>query len=170
MQFQVLDGRGIGNQAVIDRGLRDAVDVWGFVEQGVEICFPPDRGHGGLLFLDASTAPRAVLALASELRDGYTCGLITRPGAVVLVTHAPQPSQLPAPTAIPTTLLSGCMARTTNVLNFRDGPAGNLIEPMIPYYVTLTALERTADWFKVDYHGLRGWISAAYVETFGNCG
>ena len=110
------------------------------------------------------------MPLASELRNGYTCGLITRPGTVVLVGNAPQPSQLPSPTAIPTTRLSGCMVRTTNMLNFRDGPAGNLIEPMIPYYVTLTALERTAEWFKVDYHGLLGWVSAAYVDPMGNCG
>ena len=74
VQFQRVDGRGIGIQAVLNRGLRDAVDVWGFVEQGVEVCFPPDRGHGGLLFLDASTAPRTVMPLASELRNGYTCG------------------------------------------------------------------------------------------------
>jgi len=34
----------------------------------------------------------------------------------------------------------------------------------------LTAVARTADWFKVDFHGVKGWISAAFVEPIGTCG
>ena len=169
VQFQRLGAAGVGNQSVIDMGFLDAIDVWGYVEQGVEVCFPPERGSGGLMFLDAATSPRTVSPLASVLRDGYTCASINRPGTLVLVSNAPQPSQLPVPTGLPTTILSNCMVRTTAVLNFRDGPSGNLIQPLIPHNVTLTALERTAGWFKVDYHGARGWISAAYVEPTGDC-
>ena len=35
---------------------------------------------------------------------------------------------------------------------------------------TLTALERTVGWFKVDYHGEPGWLAAMYLEPIGNCG
>ncbi len=170
VQCRRLDATGVGIQAVINLGFLDAVDVWGYVEQGVEVCFPPERGSGGLMFLDAATAPRTVSPLASVLRDGYTCASINRPGTLVLVSNAPQPSQLPVPTGLPTTLLSGCMVQTNAILNFRDGPAGNVVEPLIPYGVRLTALERTDSWFRVDYHGARGWISAAYVEPQGDCG
>ena len=170
VQFRRLDATGVGIGWVIDMGFLDALDVWGYVEQGVEICFPPERGSGGLMFLDAATSPRTASPLASELRNGYTCASINRPGTVVLVRNAPQPSQLPMPTALPTTMLSGCMVRTINVLNFRDAPAGNVVEPLIPFNVTLTALERTDSWFRVDYHGARGWISADFVEPQGDCG
>ncbi len=170
VQFRRLGASGIGIVWVIDMGFLDAVDVWGFVEQGVAICFPPERGHGGLMFLDAATSPRAAAPLASEIRDGYTCASINRAGTVVLVSNAPQPSQLPVPTGLPTTVLRDCMVQTNAILNFRDGPAGNVIEPLIPYGVRLTALERTDSWFKVDYHGARGWISAGHVELIGACG
>ena len=76
--------------------------------------------------------------------------------------------------------LSNCMVRTKYIVNFRDAPNGSLLrfwdiwgaanDGMLPYNVTLTALERTSDWFKVDYHGTQGWISAHYVEPIGTCG
>ena len=79
-----------------------------------------------------------------------------------------------------TNALTGCMVRTNYMVNFRDAPNGGLLsfvdiwgipnDGMLPYDVTLTALERTSDWFKVDYHGTQGWISAHYVEPKGNCG
>ena len=72
------------------------------------------------------------------------------------------------------------MVRTKYIVNFRDAPNGSPLrfvdiwgipnDGMLPYDVTLTALERTSDWFKVDYHGTQGWISAHYVEPKGNCG
>ena len=170
VQFRRLGAAGVGIDWVIDLGFLDALDVWGFVEQGVEVCFPPDRGYGGLMFLDAATSPRAVSALASVLREGYTCASINRPGTLVLVSNAPLPSQLPMPTSLPTTILRGCLVRTNYMLNFRDAPAGALLGQTIPFDVTLVALSRTAGWFQVDYHGLRGWISAGFVTPMGYCG
>ena len=67
-----------------------------------------------------------------------------------------------------TSSLQNCMVTTTHFLNFRDGPGGNVIGA-VPYNATLTALERTDSWFKVDYHGAQGWISADYVTTSGAC-
>ncbi len=61
------------------------------------------------------------------------------------------------------------MVRTQYALNFRDAPDGEVIGG-IPNNATLTALERTDGWFKMDYHGAKGWISAEYVEPIGTCG
>ncbi len=93
-------------------------------------------------------------------------------GAVVSIftTYGPPPGLSASANAhICPRRLIGCMVTTNNILNFRDGPGGNVIG-QLPYYVTLTALERADDWFYVDYHGARGWISANYVEPIGNCG
>ncbi len=62
-----------------------------------------------------------------------------------------------------------CRVTTTHVLNFRDGPAGNRIG-LVPANATLTASARESSWFKVDYRGVSGWISADYVTTAGVCG
>lgn len=153
---------GVGIQWVIDLGVLDALDLWGYVEQGVEVCFPQ---LGRLLFLDAATAPRTVVKQASVLRDGFTCASIDRPGTLVLVPG--EPDDL----AISTELISlqDCMVSTTHALNFREMPAGTIMG-VVPYDVTLTALERGDNWFYVDYHGTRGWISGEYVVTKGTCG
>ncbi len=82
VQCQRLDGGGIGVQAIVDGGFIDAVDVWGYVEQGVEVCFPQ---AGELLFLDARTMPRAIAPLASTVVDGMTCGAVETPGSIVLM-------------------------------------------------------------------------------------
>ena len=170
VQFQRVGAAGVGLQSVIDAGLLDAVDVWGYAEQVVEVCFPPERGSGALLFLDANTTPRVVSQLASVLRDGYTCGTISGPGIIALVRNVPSDVQPLAPTAFPQINLNNCMVQTTDLLHFRESPGGNILSEPIPYNVTLTALARTEDWFKVDYHGSLGWISAGYVTPIGACG
>lgn len=75
---------------------------------------------------------------------------------------------MPAEPAPETRLLQNCMTTTTHILNFREAPGGGIMR-ILPANVTLTAIERTADWFKVDFHGARGWISADYVQTSGSC-
>ncbi len=82
VQCQRLDGGGIGVQAIVDGGFIDAVDIWGYVEQGVEVCFPQ---AGELLFLDARTMPRAIAPLAATVVNGMTCGAIETPGSIVLM-------------------------------------------------------------------------------------
>ena len=39
----------------------------------------------------------------------------------------------------------------------------------LPSTLTLTALARISDWFKVDYYGTQGWVSARHVTTHGTC-
>ena len=84
VQCQRLDGGGIGVPAIVNAGFIDAVDIWGYVEQGVEVCFPQS---GKLLFLDARTMPRTAAPLASYIVNGMACGWIDSPGSIVLMPH-----------------------------------------------------------------------------------
>lgn len=46
---------------------------------------------------------------------------------------------------------------------------GSEVLALVPYDVTLTVTGRQGKWFQVDYLGLRGWLSAAYVAPHGTC-
>ena len=164
VQFKQVDGGGIGSQEVIERGFIDAIDVFGYVEQGATVCFPQ---LGALLFLDASRSPRTVEEIPSYATDdGMTCVDLTRQGTVVLVPGTPTTAAAePADSAG----LADCMVTLTEVLNFRDGPGGAVIG-VLPAAITLTALERTPEWFMVDYYGQQGWVSAVYLRPSGDCG
>ena len=165
VQFQRLSESGIGIQSVMNMGFIDAIDVWGYVEQGVEVCFPQS---GSIAFVDASTSPRTVAAINWYVDGAYTCAYLEKPGTVVLVQSLP-PAPAATATIAPVLGLQNCMVTTTHILNFRDGPGGDSLNIAIPYNVTLTALQRTSGWIKVDYHGTQGWISADYVTTQGTC-
>ena len=56
--------------------------VWGYVEQGVEVCFPQ---AGRIIFLDARTIPRAMSPLESYRVNGMTCVWIESPGSLILM-------------------------------------------------------------------------------------
>ena len=161
-QFRRIDGWAVGNQLVLDNGFIDAVDVWGYVEQGVEVCFP---AYGAMVLLDAATSPRAIVPLQSYLDGHLTCASFATAGTTVLV-HADSPlSSPPASGPLPESL-TGCMVTTTHVLNLRAEPAGEIIG-MVAHNATLTALARVDGWYQVDANGVTGWISADYVTTHG---
>ena len=82
VHFRQLDGAGIGVQSIIDAGYLAALDVYGYVEQGVEVCFPQ---IGRVVFLDARTMPRAITSLEATVRDGMTCVRLNSPGSLVLL-------------------------------------------------------------------------------------
>ena len=82
VHFRQLDGAGIGVQSIIDAGPLEALDVYGYVEQGVEVCFPQ---VGRVLFLDARTMPRAIVPLDATVRAGMTCVFLDSPGSLVLM-------------------------------------------------------------------------------------
>ena len=82
VQCQQLDGGGIGIQALAANYIA-AVDIWGYVDQGVEVCFP---GVGRIIYLDASTMPRAMALLPTHgAENGITCASIESPGSLVLL-------------------------------------------------------------------------------------
>ena len=84
VHFRELDGGGIGVQSIIDAGPLAALDVYGYVEQGVEVCFPQ---IGRVVFLDARTMPRAITTLPATMRDGMTCVYLNSPGSLVLLPN-----------------------------------------------------------------------------------
>lgn len=165
VQCRQLDGSGIGVQSIIDAGFIAAVDVWGYVEQGVEICFPQ---LGSITFLDASTSPRAVSAMDSYSRGNSTCTHLTRPGTVVLMPGAPTsvaPVVTAAQPATATTAVSGCGVHAIGHLKFLAGPSSEAeIIGYITRGTTVTFVSRIPGWYQVSRGGLTGWVGGKYAS------
>ena len=89
IQCQQIDANGVGIRSVIDAGLILAVDVWGYVDPGVEVCL---RGSGSLIFLDAGTAPRTLTWIPSYGDPGWTCSTFHQAGSLVMVHSGPESS------------------------------------------------------------------------------
>ena len=182
VQCQHLDGSGIGIQSIIDAGFIAAVDVWGYVEQGVEICFPQ---LGSITFLDAATSPRTVSTISSYSRGNSTCTHLTRAGSVILMPGTPT-SVAPAPAGQPeasqpaaaqpvTTLVAGpvqpgCPLVATGHLKHLAEPKS---EAEIIGYVTrgttVTVVSRILGWYQVTHGGLTGWVGGKYTAGTGQC-
>ena len=154
---------GVGNQAIIDQGLLDAIDLWGYITPGIEVCFAQ---FGRLLLLDAAYSPRREMPLAAYQRDGMTCAIIDRAGTVVLLESA---APLPASQGMAAPL-QNCLVYLQYALNFRAAPPDGNIMGILPAFIWLTALDYREGWFKVDFHGQQGWINADYVQARGDCG
>ncbi len=165
-----VEGSEIGHPDVIAAMPSLVVDLWGWVTPNTQVCFR--ASSGSIKFIDTTAIPRAVadLPVFSE-EGGLLCATIDGAGQVALVAGPSAPASAPQQQAASTqgTMLSGCMVTLQYSLNFRDAPDGEKIGALRSQ-IKLTALERTDGWFKVDYHGERGWISAAYVEPEGDCG
>ncbi len=146
----------ISDVAVIAQGVVDAIDLWGYVTPGIEVCFR--RPGAGLVFLDAGTAPRTKIPWLGYPSNGMTCTVVDRPGTLVLLAGA-------SPSSV---LLSGCLVELTEILNFREAPWGAIIQ-VLPSGIRLTALEYADGWYKVDFYGRQGWIFGETVIPIGNC-
>ncbi len=175
-----IDAGAVGNQAVYDAGFIDAVDVWGYVGAGVEICFP---WGGAMMFLDAATSPRALSAIDSYSSGGKTCAFLDRAGTAVLVAGqptttappaavaepAPAPEPEPAP-AVSEPGVDGCPIRTTGHINFRAEPSldaerlGHVLRG-----TTVGSISRIWGWYQIRFQGRTGWIGGKNVDNIGNC-
>ena len=167
IQCQALTPAGVGNDAVIAAGYLAAVDIWGDIGDGLEVCF--DQA-GRLLLLDAATAPRTLVGLSLTRSDNVTCAWLDRAGTVVLL---PAESALVAASrsSEPAVALSNCRVTTMELLNFRSAPAiGDNIIGYIRAGASLQAEARTSRWFRVTAAGLTGWISPDFVASAGSCG
>jgi len=177
IQCQHVSANGIGNHYVLSRGFIDAVDLWGYVEQGVEVCFPR---IGATLFLDSKT--RRYSALHSYSTGHNTCASANRPGVVVLVYGQPTSTQTKPVVTQPVTTspasqpvvqqpaVDGCPARTTGHINFRMEPSLDAEKiGVVLRGSTVGVVRRTAYWYFVNYKGRRGWIGGKYVDNIGNC-
>ena len=177
VQCQHLDGSGIGIQSIIDAGFIAAVDVWGYVEQGVEICFPQ---LGSITFLDASTSPRTVSTIDSYSRGNSTCTQLTRAGSVILMPGtptgaAPAPAGQPAAAQPVTTLVAGPVQPGCPLV--ATGHLKHLAEPkseaeLIGYVTrgtTVTVVSRIPGWYQVTHGGQTGWVGGKYTAGTGTC-
>ena len=168
---------GVGVQWIIDAGYMEAIDFWGPQVQA-EVCF---NGVGALLLLDATYTPRRPVWLLSTLQYGKTCAQLDRAGTVIFMPGNPT---FMLQTATPTLSgqpashlnanrpdlmrpLENCLVNSVTALNFREQPGGRVLGR---YGGRSVAVARTPNWFKVQYLGQEGWISAHYVTTEGDCG
>ena len=109
--------------------------------------------------------------------------LRTRPADILreLATPTPTPTETPPATATPTqtplpsltpTPAEPCRASITANLNVRSGPgtAYRILGTLKwPYTVEVSGRLEDNSWWRIEYHGERGWISARYTETDGSC-
>ncbi len=173
-------GRRVGSDAIsradlIAQGVVDAVDVYGYVTPGVEVCF---KRPGRVVFLDAAYAPRRLSDLPSYQRAGMTCAIIDRPGTVVLLRSDSPPPQEPQPppentppaNTNPGRGLGECEVQPFANLKFRQSPPDGLVLGVTGRRDWLPASDKRDGYFKVSLWGIEGWISGAYVHTRGHCG
>lgn len=183
VQCRPLDGSGIGIQSIIDAGFIAAVDVWGYVEQGVEICFPQ---LGSITFLDAAMSPRTPATIDSYSRGNSTCTYLTRAGSVILMPGAPTGVAQPAvsqptvsgPAVVDqpvTTLVSGrvepgCPLVATGHLKHLAAPKSEAeILGYITRGTTMTVVSRVLGWYQVSHGGQTGWVGGKYTAGTGQC-
>lgn len=81
-QCRQISGGGIGIPALIANFI-DAVDIYGHVPPGMQVCFR--QPSGTLIFLDAATAPRTQMPLPGYRTADLICAQIDRPGSLVLL-------------------------------------------------------------------------------------
>ncbi len=155
-----------------ERGFIDAVDVWSYVNGGIEVCF---RNEGWLVFLDAAYSPRMVNELAHFYRDGMTCGAIDRAGTVVLLRDATPSSASPidaAPVTLPvfdSIPQSICQIKLQETLFLRAEPAGEIIG-LVWLFSEVPVFEINGDWYKIEFQGATGYISRFYSRVLhGGC-
>ena len=154
-----------------ERGFIDAVDIWQYVNGGLDVCF---RGHGWLVFLDAAYAPRMASELEHFHRDGMTCGKVDRVGTIVLLEEPPAADTAPEPVntlpvfdAIP---LDNCLIKLVDTLFLRATPAGKIIG-LVWLNSEVPAFEIKGYWYKVEFEGQVGYISRYYRKVVrGGCG
>ncbi|MCY4465090.1 MAG: SH3 domain-containing protein [Chloroflexi bacterium] len=167
IQCRRLDAAGVGNATVIAAGLLDAVDIWGYVEPGVQVCFPQ---RGAVMFLNAATAPRALSTLASTFNELYNnvCVSISTAGTVALVQGQPTHT-IPIPTPEPPQPVV-CTIVTTGHLVLRGRPwlSGEALG-YVPRGTQTTRLARQANWHQVEYGGQIGWLGGKYVDEVSGC-
>jgi len=177
-QCQTVGPAGVGNLEVIQRDFIDAVDIWSYVNGGIDVCF---RSAGSLVFLNAAYAPRMVVELDAFERNGMICGKIDGPGTVVLVRSGapvappdpPAPATQPATNTLPTfdaIPLNGCLIKLVETLFLRAEPAGEIIG-LVWQYSEVPAFEINGYWYKIEFEGQTGFVSRYHRKVLrGGCG
>ena len=149
----------IDKHPALASGMIAAIDIFGYVESGVEVCF---RNIGELVLLDRVTAPPTPRPLPSYNNvAGMTCGEVNRPGTLVLVAAVIERDTFVE--------LTSCRVTTTQTVRLREDVGSARVLRLVPYNVTLDSYSRTSNWFNVAFLGTEGWISARYTRASGIC-
>ncbi len=172
----------VGDLAVVNRGVIQAVDIFGMFPEGetwndlrtpVRVCL---RGTGDVLFLDADTSRRNLSRLnEADSPSGYSCASLVRSGTVVLVPPGPPLVGVVTNTdaANPASVidLTNCQVVTTfNGVFLRREPHTNArIRWQFEDSQILNATGIAGNWYRIDFRGQPGWLSAAFVRPIGNC-
>ncbi len=181
IQCNRIGAGGVFNSALSSQDVQDAVDIFGYAEQGYQLCYPHT---GKIIFLDAATSPRAVVNVDYSHSGGFTCASLNRAGTVVLVGAAPDAVAPPAraKTQVITQYirpgsydplssaisLNGCTVTASTTLRLRAGPWGRLLG-RVWGGSTVQAYARTRSWYKISYKGQEGWIAAWLSAAAGSC-
>ena len=179
-QCQMVSDIVIGKTDLAPRGFIDAVDVWSYVNGGLEVCF---QNNGWLVFLDATYLRRKVMELEHYHRDGMTCGTIDRIGTVVLLERPAPPASAPLaeppatsespdvtlPTFEPIPL-NDCQIKLVETLFLRAAPAGEIIG-LVWLNSEVPVFEINGYWYKTEFEGRTGYISRYHRKVLrGGCG
>ena len=157
VRCQVVVIADIDKHPLMNAGVLQALDVWGAVEAGAEVCF---SGAGSLVYEDDSVSPARAQRLPLYIKYGMNCAIIPASGRIAHVAPLTDEQSIP---------LTSCRVTTTNVARLLDAPAGSNVQALLPFNLTLPAKARTANWFMVEYLGQSGWVSAALVDSDGAC-
>ncbi|GAB5491774.1 MAG: hypothetical protein Phog2KO_19890 [Phototrophicaceae bacterium] len=112
---RVLNAGGVGNQAVIDMGLVNAVDISGTVSGQLTVCL---QGTGSMIFLDSAGIPRTPVPIASYTgSNGTTCATLTTTGTLALVGGQATTPSTTINTTTPTSSVTVTTTTTTVTTN-----------------------------------------------------
>lgn len=180
----------VGDAAVLDQGVIQAVDVFGILHTGVaqpdfnarvKVCL---LGSGTLWYLDATVSPRYVSRLGATREGGYTCGRIDNAGTVVLTVRD---GGVTATTSGAVTgggadedegddgggasqPATGCTVTTRAILNLRAEPSMEAeVLLLVPYDIRLIVYAHQGSWVQVNYRGTPGWLHTQFVNASLNC-
>lgn len=164
-QCRHVDYRGVGNNMLVDNGAIHAVDVFGWVATPMSVCF--QHHSGGIVILDAATAPRNLIPLRTATDGSWQCATIDRTGTVVLM---PLGFFTSGAISEPIWDLTDCQVTTTDILNLRSQPESNSeILANVLNDVELTADQRATYFYRVNYYDVIGWLSKEYLTYQGGC-
>ena len=105
---------------------------------------------------------------AFEKRDGWIRVDYHGQQGWVSAAHVSEPSGCQDSAAAAQPVAAGCKVTINYMSNMRSGPGVNSdVLTVLPYGVTLTALERADGWVKVDYYGQQGWVYAELTSSAG---
>ncbi len=162
MDWSVL---AMSSRLLVNSGAMQAVDIFGWVETPVKICFEGDSGT--IVLLDAANSPRNIVPLHTKPDENRHCAWVDRPGTAVFM---PPEFLTSGAVSDPIWDISDCTVTTTDILNLREGASsdsakiGNVLQD-----VSLSADKRNSSFYRVDYYGIAGWLSKDYLTLSGSC-